>query len=155
MFDALHTFLGNRATSAAGLVIGSSSKAKVKIANTVSYLIDGVFKSKTTAEVAFTATTHDIPADADTVQEAVYVMTLKADGTPTLTMGDIATGAGNALYPDFADLPVGEAVVGAVRIAVDAGSTDFDASTDELDESHLTVAYEDLGILFPRFDQVQ
>lgn len=127
----------------AGLAIGTS-KPKVLIANTVPFLIAGVFKSKSTAETAFTATTHDITALAGSVQEAVYLVTLDAAGTVTLTKGTTATGAGNAAIPSA---PASEAVVGHVRIAVDAGATDFDASSDDLDAAHLTVTYTDLAFV--------
>ena len=129
--------------TSAGLAIGSSSKAKVLIGNTVTFLITGLFYSKTTAEVAFTATTHDIAANASTVQEAYYVLTLNSSGTPTITKGATAnTGAGLLPTP-----PANEAVIGYVRIRVAAGATSFDASTDELDEAHLTVAYTNASFL--------
>jgi len=127
-----------------GLAIGSGSKAKVLIANTVPFLIDGVFASKTTAEVAFTATTHDIPADADAVQEAVYAYSILANGTVAVTMGAIASGAGNAIPPA---IPKGQALLGYLRLAVAAGATSFDATTDELDEAHLTDTY--INAAFP------
>lgn len=152
MFDQLQTRMKYRALSAPGLVIGSTSGQKVKIANTVTYVHNGVFKSKTTAEVAFTATTHDITNDADTVQEAVYLLSLDASGTPTLTMGAIASGAGAALLPE---IPSGKTPIGYVRIAVAAGATPFNASTDLLSASHLTVSYVDLGWLSERFDAAQ
>lgn len=134
----------NMALTAAGLAIGFVSKAKVKIGNTVTFLISGVFKSKTTAEVAFTATTHNIANNAASIQEAVYVVSLAADGTPKLTMGAIATGAGNAVIPAC---PAGEAPIGHIRVAVAAGATLFNASTDELDAAHLTVTYTDMAFL--------
>lgn len=153
LLDAYHTALNNRCLNTPGLAIGSASKTKVLIANTTNYLVDGVFKSKSTAEVDFTATTHDIPADADTVQEAVYLITLNAAGTPTVTMGDIATGAGNAKLPER---PATGTPIGYVRIAVAAGATDFDATTDELDEAHITDTYVNLGgLYYNRFDAVQ
>jgi hypothetical protein len=128
--------------AAAGVAIGSGADEEVLIANTVTYSINGVRKSKTTAEVAFTATTHDIAADGATVQEAVYLLSLNAAGTPKLTMGVIATGAGNAAIPAC---PVDEVAIGYVRIAVDAGATDFDATTDALSDAHLTDTYVDLA----------
>lgn len=134
--------LAHLTLSSAGLAIGVGSNKKVLIANTVNYLIAGVFKSKTTAEVAFTATTHDIPADAGSVQEAVYLVTLDASGNITLTMGEIAEGAGNAEIPAA---PANQAIIGYVRIAVAAGSTDFDASSDALNAGHLTVTYVNLA----------
>lgn len=130
----------NICVAAAGLTIGSASKLKVKIANTVTYAIDGVLKSKTTAEVAFTATTHDITANAGAIQEAVYLLSLDTDGTATITKGTTATGAGNATVPAT---PASQCAIGYLRLAVAAGSTDFDATTDELDEAHLTDTYVD------------
>jgi hypothetical protein len=158
MFDSNHTAIANMCLAAAGLVIGSVSAAKVKIGNTVTYLSGGLFKSKASAEVAFTATTHDIPANALTAQEAVYLLTLAADGTPTLTMGAIATGAGNALLPER---PATGTPIGYVRIKVGAGATKFTAGTDVLTASHIaaggggSVTYVDLGFLAPRFDAAQ
>lgn len=152
MLDSLQTAIGNMALSAAGLAIGSVSAAKVKIVNTVTYLNGGVPKSKTTAEVAFTATTHDIAPHATLVQEAMYLLTLAADGTPTLTMGAIATGAGTAVLPE---IPSGGTPIGAVRVAVAAGATPFDASSDNLSAGHITDTYYDFGFLAPRFDSVQ
>ena len=126
------------ATSNPGLAIGSGSKKKVLIANTVQYRVAGVLASKTTAEVAFTDNTHDIANDAGLVKEAVYALSLQANGTPVITMGTIATGSGNAAEPDT---PVGETLIGTVRIAVAAGATPFAATGDDLDAAHLTVTY--------------
>lgn len=129
-----------RCLSAPGLAIGTGSAAAVKIANTTTFLNAGIFKSKATAEVAFTATTHDIPANAASVQEAVYLVCLAADGTPSLTMGTIATGAGNAAIPAR---PANLTQIGYVRIAIAAGATPFDASTDLLSAGHITDTYVD------------
>ena len=136
--SALKFNSGTYALTSGALAIGSSSKAKVLIASTVNYLIAGTFYAKTTAEVAFTATTHDIAADADAVQEAVYLLSLAANGTCTITMGVIASGAGNAVIPAT---PANEVAIGYARIAVAAGATLFNASTDELDAVHLTDTY--------------
>lgn len=132
----------NLALSPAGLAIGVGSKAKVLIANTVVFLTDGVFASKTTAEVAFTATTHDIANDALLVQEACYLLSLDSSGTPTITKGATSSGAGTASVPNP---PAGDTVIGYVRIAVGAGATPFDASTDLLDAAHITDTYVDLA----------
>jgi hypothetical protein len=142
--DARMTSLRYMCLSSAGLAISSagSAKKKVKISNTTTYLVNGVFCSKTTAEVAFTATTHDIAANASSVQEACYLLTLVADGTPTITMGTVSTGAGTALLPS---VPSGGTPIGFVRIAVAAGSTIFDATSDDLDAAHLTTTYVNLG----------
>jgi hypothetical protein len=152
LLDQIDTFEKNLALSAAGLVIGSGSTSKVKIANTVTFLSGGVFKSKTTAEVAFTTTTHDIAANAASTQEAVYLITLASDGTPTITMGAIASGTGNAKLPER---PSTGTPIGHVRITVAVGTTKFAANSDALSAGHLTVAYTDVGYYAPRFDAVQ
>ena len=138
--NGLHEVLLNHANTAPGLVIGSSDSAKVKIATTVTYVVNGIFKSKTTAEVAFTATSHDIAFHATLVKEAVFTLSLKADLSAVLTMGAIAVGAGNAVQPAA---PAGQCVIGAVRIAVAGGATPFDATSDALNAGHLTTTYYD------------
>lgn len=148
-FDAIDTQLKYQCLSNPGVVIGSTSAATVKIANTTAYTHGGVFKSKTTAEVPFTATTHDIAADADTVQEACYLLCLAADGTASLVMGDVASGSGEALWPAH---PGNLTPIGGVRVAVAAGSTNFDASTDLLSATHITDTYYSFGYYGPRFD---
>jgi hypothetical protein len=151
-FDNLDTRMKYRALSSAGLVIGSSAPEKVKIANTVTFLFNGVFGSKSTAEVAFTATTMDIAPSATLVQEAMYLLTFSAvDGTPVLTMGTISSGAGTAVLPA---IPAASTPVGAVRVAVAAGATLFNATTDSLAAGHLTVTYYNYGWLAPRFDAI-
>jgi len=152
MFDELNTNLKYRALVDPGIAIGSSDASKIKITNTVKYLHNGIFKSKSTAETAFTATTHDIEADADEVQEACYLVCLNAAGTVTIHMGEIASGSGNALLPE---IPTGLTPIGYLRLAVEAGSTDFDASSDDLSDSHLTDTYYSFGFLSPRFDAAQ
>lgn len=135
---------GNVCLAAAGLTIGSGDASKIKITNTVVFLNKGVFKSKSTAETVFTATIHDITAVSGSVQEAVYLVSLQADGTVIITKGATATGAGNAVIPST---PAGETAIGYLRLAVAAGSTDFDATSDDLSAGHLTDTYVDLSSL--------
>ncbi len=151
MLDELNENLQHRALTDPGLAIGSDT-AKVQIANTVKFLSGGVFKSKTTAEVAFTATTHDIEADADTIQEACYLVCLSVSGAVTLHMGAISSTDGGALLPA---IPSDLTPIGYLRLQVAAGSTDFDASSDALSAGHLTDTYVNLGFLSPRFDAAQ
>lgn len=124
--------------ASAGIVIGTSSAAQVKWGNSIVACVNGKIVTVTTNEVAFTATTHDIPANANSVQEAVYLVEVDAAGTVTLKMGTIATGSGQATWPEAS---TDKACVGAVRVAVAAGSTPFDASTDLLSASHITDTY--------------
>lgn len=142
--NSLKSAMLNACYSNAGLAIGATSPKKgVTIANTVTYTQNGVFKTKTTGEVAFTATAHDIAADASVVREAVYLITLN-NGTPAITKGVTASGSGKAVVPDP---PAGHAPIGHVRIAVAAGATSFDATTDNLDAGHLTVTYTNTALL--------
>lgn len=147
--ENVNTRLMNHALSSAGLAIGSSSKKAVLIANTVNYLVDGVFCAKTTAEIAFTATTDDIAASAASVQEACYLLCLTSNGTASWVKGAVATGAGNAIVPE---IPSGKTAIGYVRIAVAVGTTIFNATTDELDAGHLTVTYVNLGYVNNSFE---
>jgi hypothetical protein len=137
---SLNDLFLNVTTSAPGLAIGTGSKTKVLIANTFSFLVDGVPAQKTTAEVAFTATTHDITANAAATRERWYLFSIVAAGTVTVTAGTQgAAGAGT-----IPATPAGGVPIGLLKITVAAGATDFDATTDELDEAHLTDVYYDL-----------
>lgn len=127
-----------RGLSSAGVVIGTSSAAQVKWGSSIVVSINGKIVTVTTSEVAFTATTHDIAASASVVREAVYIVCCDAAGTVTLVKGEEASGAGTAVWPVA---PTDKAVVGAVRVAVAAGTTPFDASTDLLSAGHITDTY--------------
>jgi len=151
MMNSIRSAMQNGIFFAPGLAIGSSSKAKVKITNTVLFTLVGVLKQINTQEVAFTATTHDIAADAENVKEACYKLSVDDAGTVTITKGTTATGAGNASVPAT---PAGEQSLGYVRIAVDAGATPFDATTDNLDAAHLTVTYVDEPLSFTSISAV-
>jgi len=151
-FDELNTNLKYRALTIPTLAI-SATATQFKFTSTVKYLHNGIFKSKSALDnIAFTATTHDIPADADTVQEACYLLCLNAAGTATVHMGEIASGSGNALLPE---IPTGLTPIGYVRVTVAAGTDDFNATTDDLSETWITDAYVNLGFLSPRFDAEQ
>lgn len=136
------TALRDRNFVLGGLAI-DTDKTQVKTVNTVTYALNGKLYTKAAFTKAFTATTHDIAADASTVQEAIYLYSLDASGNITCTMGAIASGAGNAVPPAT---PANQAPVAALRLAVAAGATSFDATTDELDEAHLTDTYYDLTV---------
>ena len=135
---------GNVCLATAGLAIGTTSTSEVRIVNTTTFLNKGIFKSKSAAEIAFTATTHDITAAAGSIQEAVCLVSLQADGTGILTKGTTATGSGNAIIPAT---PAGETAIGYLRLAVAAGSTDFDATSDALSDAHLTDTYVNFSSL--------
>lgn len=148
-FDAIDTQLKHMCLGNPLLVIGSVSKKEIKATNAVDYLIAGKAYTLAAAEHAFTATTHDITAVAGSIQEAVYLLSVDSAGTVTVTMGDVATGSGNAVIPATPD---DEAAIGYLRLAVAAGATDFDATSDDLDAAHLTDTYVNLGYRSARFD---
>lgn len=127
--------------SAAGLAIGTGSKAKVLITNTVVYQKAGRIYQKTTAEIAFTATTHDIAADAGSTRAAIYLLSLDTAGTATITKGTEAATVAACTVPAT---PAGNIPIGYVGIQIAAGVTPFDASTDLLDAGHITDTYVDL-----------
>ena len=136
---AQHTQAAGICVTSPGLAIGTADKKKVKIVNTFLFWDSAstLPKFKATAEVAFTATTHDIAADAGAAQERWYLLSIVAAGTVTITAGKAgAVGAGT-----FPATPSGGTPIGAVRLEIAAGATIFDATTDELDEAHITDEY--------------
>jgi len=126
---------GTRVLDNPEVAIGSSDKAKVKTSE-FSVMKDGVITKISSAETEFTATDHDIAADSSDAQSAIYVVYL--DGTTVkLEMGDVADD-GDEVVPAT---PSGKIKVGEVKVKVDEGSTDFDATTDDLDAEHLTATF--------------
>lgn len=135
--DVQSALTGSILLSAPGLAIGTSSAAKVKH-NELIYQVAGMRYKVAAGEVAFTATTHDI-ADPDTnPREAIYVLSVNAAGTVTITKGADAA-ADAAVAPAT---PAGEVKLGEVKIQHN-GSAIFDASTDLLSAAHLTDTYTD------------
>lgn len=129
--------------SNAALKIGTSSKTKVENDAAAVACVNGkVVTVNADTETAFTATTDDIVASASAVREAIYLLLVDAAGTTSLYKGEEASGSGSAAWPAA---PADKAVIGAIRIAVAAGSTNFDATTDELDEAHITDTYYNLS----------
>lgn len=110
--------------NSAGLAIGSSSKAKVKIVNTIYAWIDGVIVKKTTAEVALSGTVANATFN-------VYVITLKADGTATARMGTAGATLGAVVMPT---IPTDELVLG-FAIVNPTGTGNFVGGTTELDDA--------------------
>lgn len=107
--------------NAAGLVIGSSAAAKVKIANTVYAWVDGILVKKTTAEIVISGTVANAAFN-------VYVLTISKAGTVTATMGTAGATIGAVVMPT---IPDDEAVIGFV-IVNPTGTGDFVGGTTEL-----------------------
>lgn len=112
--------------NSAGLTIGSSSKPKVKIANTTYFLIDGVLYSKTTAEVTLTT--------ANNVANAKYnvlVLSIDSAGTVTVTNGTEAATLAAVVFPT---IPSSQVVLGFV-IVHPSGTGGFVGGTTDLDDA--------------------
>ncbi len=152
--DAMRQAAANICYAKAGLAIGSGDTAKILQGNTVEYMIDGVQYSKATQEVGFTATTHDITANASTAQARKYLLTIDSSGSITITAGAVAD-TGSQLLPEWSAIPTDEAIIGVVTIVIAAGSTDFDASSDALSAGHITDTYVDTGYVLPKFSGTQ
>lgn len=122
------------------LAIGSSSKLKVKN-SAFDVIRDGVLSTIASTETDFTATTHDV-ADG---KEAKFNVYLDASNVITLLKGDDATSS--SVCPDT---PAGGLKIGEVKIAVTGAI--FDATTDELDEAHITDTYTNATDVMPETD---
>jgi hypothetical protein len=109
----------------AGLTLGSSSKPKLKIANTIYALLDGVLVKKTTAEVTVAGTVTNAKFN-------VFVLSITADGTAAVTMGTEGATIGAVVFPT---IPASSVVVGFAIVNPTGtgnfvgGTTDFDDAT--------------------------
>ena len=108
----------------AGLVIGSSSKKAVKIANTIYAIIDGVLVKKTTAEIALAGTVTNEKFN-------VFVLSMVAAGTVVATMGTEGATIGAVVFPA---VPASSVVVGFV-IVNPTGTGNFVGATTDLDDA--------------------
>lgn len=107
-----------------GLAIGSSSKAKAKIANTIYAFVNGVLVKKTTAEITLSGTVTNAKFN-------VYVLTIDSAGTVTATMGTEGSTIGAVVFPA---VPANSAVIGFV-IVNPTGTGNFVGGTTELDDA--------------------
>lgn len=110
----------------AGLTIGSSSKAKPKIANTIYALINSVLVKKTTAEITLTTANNVANAKFN-----VIVLSMNASGTVTPTNGTAGDTIGAVVFPA---VPANEVVIGFVIINP-TGTGGFVGGTTELDDA--------------------
>ena len=76
---------GYMTLTAGGLTYGSSVNTKLKTANTVTFVNNGILKSYTTAEVAFTAGHTSLAAN----QSCLFALWLTAGGVASTTQGPI------------------------------------------------------------------
>lgn len=132
---------GDKSLTAGGLAEGTNANT-YKTANTVTFLINGAFKSKAaTDNVAFTAGHAAINPGADTAQRCKFLVSLSAAGVFKTTQGTIVAAADTAVAPK---VPVGEAPVGTIEVETDA-STTFTPATTDLGAAGITDTYVDLA----------
>lgn len=123
LFDKLQRPASSIVLNSAGLAIGSSSKKKVKIANTTYAYVEGSLVSKTTAEI-------DITGTVTNAKYNVFVLSINSAGTVTAQMGTEAATLGGVVFPTIAD---GSAVIGFV-IVHPSGTGNFVGGTTDLDD---------------------
>lgn len=119
----------DRLLNTGGLTIGSSSKAKPKIANTIYFVIDGVLYKKTTAEITLTTANNVANATFN-----VIVLTADSAGTVTPTNGTAAATLAAVVFPA---VPANQVVVGFV-IVNPTGTGGFVGGTTEFDDGTVT-----------------
>jgi len=124
LFDKLQRPLSSLVLNSAGLTIGSSSKPKVKIANTTYAYVEGVLASKTTAEIVLSGTITNAKYN-------VYVLSMDSAGTVTAQMGTEASTLAGVVFPTVAS---GNAVIGFV-IVHPSGTGNFVGGTTDLDDA--------------------
>ena len=112
--------------TSAGLAIGSGSKKKVLIANTVYASIGGALIKKTTAEITLTSANNVANAKFN-----VIVLSMDAAGTVTPTNGTEAATIGAVVFPA---VPADEVVLGFV-IVNPTGTGGFVGGTTDLDDA--------------------
>lgn len=124
LFDKLQRALSAQVLNSAGLAIGSSSKPKVKIANTTYALIEGALASKTTAEIV-------LAGSVTNAKYNVFVLSINAAGTVAAAMGTEAATLAAVTFPTLAD---GSAMIGFV-IVNPTGTGSFVGGTTDLDDA--------------------
>ena len=135
----LNALTGNIARTSPALAIGST---KTQVANgAFTFNIGGMpyAKTATAAGTAFTATTHDV-ADGYT---RIFTVQINASGTISYSPGTAVLTA-NASTATGGALTAANAKMGEVKISADGAI--FDATSDDLDDAHLTVVYTNADI---------
>lgn len=125
------------AMTAGGLAEGTNV-ATFKTVATITYTIDGVFKSKAaTDNLAFSAG-HTALGNS---QSCVFGVILDASGNVTTVQGPIVA-AGDGCPP--AVQPNGKLMVGQIKVVTSASGT-FTAGTTDLSAAGVTGTYKDLS----------
>ena len=102
---------GYMALTAGGLTYGSSVNTKLKTANTVTFVNNGILKSYTTAEVAFTAGHTSLAAN----QSCLFALWLTGAGVASTTQGPIVAAGDPCPVP--AQATAGTTLIGLLKIS--------------------------------------
>ena len=128
--QSLRTSLGNiqdtlcyQLLNTGALAIGSGSKKKVKLVNTIYALMNGALIKKTSAEVALSGTVVNATYN-------VFVVTMDAAGTLTATMGTAGATLAAVVFPA---IPASSVVLGWAEIHP-TGTGNFVGATTDLDD---------------------
>lgn len=145
--------------AAAGLAEGTAANT-IKTVNNITYTIDGRFYSKAATDdiaISFTGpSVYQAPTGVGSINGGftggtngstrLYLVCLNAAGAVSIVPGkivDTAALAAGTVSLDFPDAPRGVCPIGAMRIAVTAGTTFIPGSTD-LSASGVTDTFYDL-----------
>lgn len=119
-----------------GALATTTNKAKFKTTATITYLIDGVFKSKTATDNLTFSSGHTALAAN---QACVFGVFLNGSGTFSTTQGPIVAAGDPCPVPPFA---ANCSIVGLIKVSTTSG---FTPNTTEFDASGVTTTYIDAG----------
>lgn len=126
----------NRPFSNAGLKQGTSSNSDIRVDNSVTYLVDGEFKSLSAKEVS--------PGGSDLGNDEKCVYLVSVDDSQNLTATQSAVVGSGENDPDIPQVPSGETPLGTVKVETNS-STTYTPGTDSLGKSGVTVTYTDMA----------
>lgn len=127
---ALRSAIGELQRNAVDMVLNTgalaigTTKTKILVANTIYAMIDGVLVKKTTSENSPSGTVSNATFN-------VFVLSMTAAGTITVTMGTAGATIGAVVFPTIPDDSV---VIGFV-IVNPTGTGDFVGGTTDLDDA--------------------
>lgn len=139
----VQTSLTSGVLNSAGLAIGSGSKKKILLANTIYALFDGVMVSKTTSEITLTTA-----ANVKNAKFNVLVLSMSSAGVVSCTAGTEGATLGAVVMPT---IPVGNVTIGFVIINP-TGTGGFVGGTTDLDDATVVPGAVYVNTAFHKID---
>jgi len=156
----LRAILGNSCKTKITLASSGAGTATVGSTGTITYTVDGIFKTKSALSAQSIAVTHDqfgnavangLAAYTQPVSTTVYyVLSLNAAGTVAVSQGgysgqSVTSPAGAAQYSagGLPVVPAGYTPIGIIKVATGASAT-FVAGTTNLDAAGVTATFTDV-----------